>query len=287
MEYSPASCQIITDLLAARTGQHLGESRQWRLSSALSGVFRKHGLTSVDQLVCLLDAPERHGEYGDLATEVVEALLNNETYFFRDKPTFDQIPSDLLPQLRERRARKRHLSIWCAGCSSGQEVYSLAMAFEDQKELWEGWRVEILGTDISHKAIANAQSGIYGQFEIQRGLGVTQMLDHFTVLPDGWEVSDKLRQYTRFGIHNLLNAPPSRGAFDLILCRNVLLYFDGEKRGIAFDRLSRALAHDGFLMLGNGETIAASSATFAPSPNRASIFELSTRRRKAASFVRT
>jgi len=276
IEYSQASYQIIVDLLAARTGQHLGESRQWRLGSALSGLFRKHGISSLDQLACLLDAPEAHADHGDLATEVVEALLNNETYFFRDKPTFDQIPSCILPELRKRRAHKRHLSIWSAGCSSGQEVYSLAMLFADQKELWDGWSVDILGTDISHKAISAAKTGVYGQFEIQRGLGVTQMLTHFETSSEGWEVGGALRKYTRFGIHNLLSEPPGRSAFDLILCRNVLLYFDSEKRSLAFDRLSTALAHDGFLMLGNGETV---------SPKRASLFELSPTSRKTASFA--
>ena len=273
MEYTQASYQIIVDLLASRTGQHLSESRQWRLTSALSGVFRQHGLSSLDQLACLLDEPEKHAEHGDLATQVVEALLNNETYFFRDKPTFDQIPQDILPQLRERRAHKRHLSIWCAGCSSGQEVYSLAMLFEEQKELWDGWSVDILGTDISHGAIANAKAGVYGQFEVQRGLGVAQMLAHFETSPNGWKVSESLRKYTRFGIQNLLNAPPGRSAFDLILCRNVLLYFDAEKRAQAFSRLAQGLARDGFLMLGNGETVSASHKAFAPSPGKASIFE--------------
>ncbi len=282
MEYSQASYQIIVDLLAARTGQHLSESRQWRLGSALAGVFRKHGLISLDQLACLLDAPEKYAEHGDLATEVVEALLNNETYFFRDKPTFDQIPTDILPHLRDRRANKRHLSIWCAGCSSGQEVYSLAMLFEEQKERWDGWSVEILGTDISHKAISTAKAGVYGQFEVQRGLSVTQMLNHFEDSPGGWKVSEKLRKYTKFGIHNLLNEPPCRSTFDLILCRNVLLYFDAANRGLAFDRLKRGLARDGFLMLGNGETVTASGASFSPSPNRASVFELAPKTLHAA-----
>ena len=276
MEYTQASFQIIVDLLASRTGQHLSASRQWRLTSALSGVFRKHGLNSLDQLACLLDAPDEYSDHGDLATEVVEALLNNETYFFRDKPTFDQIPQDILPKLRERRAHKRQLSIWCAGCSSGQEVYSIAMLFEEQKELWQGWSVDILGTDISHSAIARAKAGVYGQFEVQRGLGVGQMLDHFATSPDGWRVSESLRKYTRFGIHNLLNAPPGRSAFDLILCRNVLLYFDTEKRSLAFQRLSQGMARDGFLMLGNGETVSASHGAFTPSSSRASVFEPAT-----------
>ncbi|UAB77968.1 protein-glutamate O-methyltransferase CheR [Erythrobacter sp. SCSIO 43205] len=280
MEHSEASYQIIVDLLFERTGQHLAKSRQWRLGSALSEIFRKHGIKNLDQLVCLLDAPQSHAKHGDLATEVVEALLNNETYFFRDKPTFDQIPQFVLPQLRERRAHTRHLSIWCAGCSTGQEVYSLAMLFEEQKELWEGWTINLLGTDISHGAIKTAKAGIYGQFEIQRGLGVGQMLAHFTNTSGGWQVSEKLRQNTRFGIHNLLNQPPGRSTFDLILCRNVLLYFGAGNRKLALQRLAKALARDGFLMLGNGETASVSGAGFALSPERASIFEINPQKRE-------
>ena len=190
MEVSQASHQIIVDLLAARTGQQLTESRKWRVPTALAGVFREHGISNIDQLVCLLDIPRRRSTDHDLATEVVEALLNNETYFFRDKPTFDQVPEDILPELAARRADQKRLSIWCAGCSTGQEVHSIAMLFEDQKERWEGWTIDILGTDVSHKAIRTARTGLYSQFEVQRGLGVAQMLRHFEETPEGWQILD-------------------------------------------------------------------------------------------------
>lgn len=275
MEFSEASYQIIAELLAAHTGQQLTDNRKWRLNSALSGVFREHGISNIDQLVCLLDAPPDPSQSGDLANEVVEALLNNETYFFRDKPTFDQIPQEILPILRERRERLRRLSIWCAGCSTGQEAHSLAMLFDEQKELWAGWTIEILGTDISNKAIRTARSGLYSQFEVQRGLGVTEMLCHFEEASDGWQLRDNVKRFSRFEQHNLLTPPPRRGKFDLILCRNVLLYFDAGTRSLIFDRLAGALASDGFLMLGAGETASARTNVFAPSGKRASIFELS------------
>ncbi|WP_298336715.1 protein-glutamate O-methyltransferase CheR [uncultured Erythrobacter sp.] len=274
MEFSEASYQIIAELLAARTGQQLTDNRKWRLTSALSGVFREHGISNIDQLVCLLDASSDPSQPGNLANEVVEALLNNETYFFRDKPTFDQIPQEILPILRERRARLRRLSIWCAGCSTGQEAHSLAMLFDEQKDLWAGWSIEILGTDISKKAIRTAKNGLYSQFEVQRGLGVTEMLCHFDEAPDGWQLRDNVKRFSRFEQHNLLTPPPRRGKFDLILCRNVLLYFDAETRSLIFNRLASALAGDGYLMLGAGETASARTSAFAPSGKRASIFEL-------------
>lgn len=274
MEASQASHQIIADLLASRTGQHLTESRRWRVGTALSGVFRQHGISNVDQLVCLLDVPRRRTTDHDLTTEVVEALLNNETYFFRDKPTFDQIPDQILPELAKRRAHQRRLSIWCAGCSTGQEVHSLAMIFEDQKERWEGWTIDILGTDVSHRVVRTARTGLYSQFEVQRGLGVAQMLRHFEETPEGWQIRDHVRHITRFQQHNVLSEPPARQRFDLILCRNVLLYFDRDTRELAFNRLSTALETDGFLMLGAGETVVGQTRKFAPSSDLMSLYEL-------------
>jgi chemotaxis protein methyltransferase CheR len=270
MEASEASHQIIADLLEARTGQHLTESRRWRVNSALAGIFRQHGISNVDQLVCLLADPAS----GDLAQEVVEALLNNETYFFRDKPTFDQLPGEILPELAARRRDVRRLSIWSAGCSTGQEVYSLAMLFAEQAERWQGWTIDIVGTDVSHRAVHTARGGIYSQFEVQRGLGVTQMLRHFDETPNGWQVRGDVRQMVRFAQANLLTAPhPARLPFDLVLCRNVLLYFDRQVRHEAFERLSRAVLPDGFLMLGAGETVVGQTDRFTPTQRRASFFE--------------
>ncbi|MBA3862452.1 MAG: protein-glutamate O-methyltransferase [Alphaproteobacteria bacterium HGW-Alphaproteobacteria-9] len=273
MEVSEASHQIIADLLAARTGQHLTESRRWRVNSALAGIFREHGISNVDQLVCLLAAPRTGPESPDLSQNVVEALLNNETYFFRDKPTFDQLPAEILPELAERRRDCRRLSIWSAGCSTGQEAYSMAMLFVDQKDRWEGWNIDIFGTDVSHRAVSAARSGLYSQFEVQRGLGVTQMLRHFDETPRGWQIGEEARRMVRFRQHNVLGPHPGRMPFDLVLCRNVLLYFDRETRGEAFARLADAVAPDGFLMLGAGETVIGQTDRFMPSARRASFFE--------------
>ena len=273
MEASEASHQIIAELLAARTGQHLTESRRWRVNSALGGIFREHGISNVDQLVCLLAAPPRGPERPDLSQEVVEALLNNETYFYRDKPTFDQLPAEILPELARRRQSSKRLSIWSAGCSTGQEVYSLGMLFADQAEQWRGWTIDILGTDVSHRAINAARSGLYSQFEVQRGLGVTQMLRHFDETPSGWHIREDARRIVRFRQHNILGPHPGRVPFDLVLCRNVLLYFDRDTRSEAFARLASAVLPDGFLMLGAGETVIGQTDRFIPAAKRASFFE--------------
>ena len=265
---SSASFQVIADLLAEHTGQQLTECRKWRVSTALSRVFRERGISNVDQLACMLAGPPDP----DLARDVVEALLNNETYFFRDKPTFDQIPAVILPQLAKKRALKKRLQIWSAGCSTGQEVHSLAIQFAENQELWDGWAIDILGTDISSQAIATARSGHYSQFEVQRGLSVRQMLDHFDETSSGWQMRAGARSIVRFQKHNVLDSPPCKQPFDLVLCRNVLLYFSPSTRAKAFQQLHRAVAPDGYLMLGAGETVVGQTNRFAPYPGLASLY---------------
>lgn len=273
MDAHHASLLIIADLLEQQTGQTLSESRRWRVSTALSGVFREHGLENVDQLVCLMESQKTRGERSALQRQIVEALLNNETYFFRDKQTFDQLPERVLPDLARKRAKQRRLSIWCAGCSTGQEVHSVAMLFADNPDRWNGWTIDILGTDISERAIKTARSGLYTQFEVQRGLGVIEMLRHFDETPKGWQIKDETRKWARFERHNILSDPPALGPFDLVMCRNVLLYFDEQTRAKAFSRLARALCADGYLMLGAGETVVGQTADFAPCSDLVSLYQ--------------
>lgn len=260
MALTDASHRIVAELLQSRTGQELTESRLWRVPSALAGVFRERGISNVDQLVCLLDNPGEH----DLANEVVEALLNNETYFFRDHAYFSTLAHQVLPELARARVATRRLSIWSAGCSTGQEVLSLAMMLAEQPARWAGWQIDILGTDISNKAIATARKGLYTQFEIQRGISVAQMLTFFSETRGGWQANDKIRSMTRFHQQNILDPVPAPARFDLILCRNVLLYFDLPTRQRVFDRLSDGLAPDGWLMLGAGETVVGQTGHFVP-----------------------
>ncbi len=274
MEVTPASFQIIADLLEERTGQHLTQSRRWRVGTALASVFREHGISNIDQLVCLLDSAPRHPRKPDLSERVVEALLNNETYFFRDKPTFDQIPEKILPEIASRRADTKRISIWCAGCSTGQEVHSIAMIFAEAAERWKGWDISILGTDISNRAINHARKGLYSQFEVQRGLGIAQMLRHFEETDKGWQLRKDTLAMSRFQRHNILSEPPGRRGFDLVLCRNVLLYFDQPNRARAFAQLADAIADDGFMMLGAGETVVGQTRSFAPVASRTSIYQV-------------
>tara|TARA_B100001179_G_scaffold230876_1_gene219450 strand:+ start:760 stop:1635 length:876 start_codon:yes stop_codon:yes gene_type:complete len=268
MALEDASHVIIADLLNSRTGQTLSESRRWRISTALSGLFREFGIENVDQLACLLERPGEH----QLATRVVEALLNNETYFFRDHAYFATLGNTVLPELAKKRASSKRLTIWSAGCSTGQEVLSLAMLFCEQPGRWADWTIELLGTDVSSKAIEQARSGIYSQFEIQRGISVAQMLNFFSETAKGWKVADRVMNMTRFEQRNILDYPPAPGRFDLVLCRNCLLYFDPDTRRTAFDRLANGIAPDGFLMLGAGETVVGQTDKFEPASCGSAIY---------------
>jgi chemotaxis protein methyltransferase CheR len=265
---SDSSSRILAGLLEARTGQQLTMSRRWRIETALSSLLRARGLTSLDELIAILVM----GREPALAGEVVEALLNNETYFFRDRNPFDLLALQALPLLAERRKSTRRLRIWSAGCSTGQEAYSLAMLFAEKPTQWSGWTIDILGSDVSTKTVDRARTGAYTQFEVQRGLGIQQMIRWFEECPDGWRASEALRRTVRFQVHNVLEAPPHPGQFDIILCRNVLLYLNAEKRTQAFDRLSSALAPDGWLMLGAGETVIGQTRKLAADPERRGLY---------------
>ncbi len=263
-----ASNRILAELLEARTGQQLPPSRRWRIGTALSGLYRELGITHLDQLIAMM-AQSRDSV---LAQRVVEALLNNETYFFRDRAVFDQLAQATLPELAKRRADRRHLSIWSAGCSTGQEALSLAMLFCEQESRWAGWTIDIIGTDVSRSVIEVARKGCYSPFEIQRGLGMVQMLQWFEESPDGWCASDRLKRMVRFQTHSILEPLPATSPFDLILCRNLLLYFAGENRARVYNRLAAALAPDGFLMLGAGETVIGHTEQFLPETGMVGIY---------------
>jgi len=251
VEVSDSSGRILASLLEARTGQQLTMSRRWRIETALSSLLRERGIASLDELITILVM----GREPSLSNQVVEALLNNETYFFRDRSPFDLLAAHALPTLATKRAGSRRISIWSAGCSTGQEAYSLAMLFAENAPAWAGWTIDILATDVSTSAIERARGGVYTQFEVQRGLGISQMIRWFEEADAGWRAVETLRKPVRFQVHNLLEQPPHPGAFDIILCRNVMLYLSPEKRGLAFERLASAMAPDGWLMLGAGETV--------------------------------
>ena len=270
MQVSESACRILAGLLEARTGQQLTLSRRWRIETALTAVLRERGIATLDELISLIVM----GRDPALSSRVVEALLNNETYFFRDRNPFDLLAADALPRLAKQRRMTRRIRIWSAGCSTGQEAYSLAMLFADEPDRWAGWTIDILATDVSTSVIDRARCGVYSQFEVQRGLGVRQMLHWFEECDDGWRTAPALRRPVRFKVHNVLDSPPLGGPFDIILCRNVLLYLCREKRQLAFDRLASALVPDGWLMLGAGETVIGQTSRLVADTDRRGLYKL-------------
>lgn len=246
-----SATRILAGLLESRTGQQIAPSRYWRIQTALAPILKAQGIPDLDALVAVLSDPENE----KLLQEALDAMLNNESFFFRDTAMFAALKSDAFPVLRERRAQRKSLRIWCAGTSTGQEAYSVAMLFDSERERWTDWKIEIIGTDISPSVITRARLGRYSQFEIQRGLSVEYMLRYFSQDGDDWVIDPRLRDMVRFQEDNLLKPRSDLGRFDIILCRNVLMYFAAETRHIAYSKLERSLENDGMLMLGAAETV--------------------------------
>ena len=270
MQISDSSSRILAGLLEARTGQQLTLSRRWRIETALSSLLRERGIATLDELITILVM----GKEPSLSQKVVEALLNNETYFFRDRAPFDLLQRHALPELAKMRHKSKRIRIWSAGCSTGQETYSLAMMFAEELQKWLGWTIDILGTDVSSACVDRARAGTYSQFEVQRGLGINQMIKWFEECPDGWRAVEPLRKPLRFQVHNLLEPPPHPGDFDIVLCRNVLLYLNPEKKSVAFERLAASMAPDGWLMLGAGETVIGQTTKLGADINARGLYRL-------------
>ncbi|WP_380874843.1 CheR family methyltransferase [Sphingomonas sp. DBB INV C78] len=262
MELSPVAMRAFAGLLKQRTGQELAASRHWRIETALKPLLKDRDLPSYESLAAGLADPRDV----QLADAVVEALLNHETFFYREQAAFTQLMDGGIEELAASRAGSRKLRIWCAGCSTGQEAYSLAMAFAEAGDRWRDWTIEIIGTDVSAGVVSRAAGGSYTQFEIQRGLPVRQMMRWFVPEGEDWQARPELRRMVRFERHNLLQSAPFTGTVDVILCRNVLLYFAAEERARVFDGLAGAIAPDGLLMLGAGETVLGNTTRFEPHP---------------------
>ena len=269
MEISASSRRILAGILEARTGQQLGSGRRWRVDAALAPILRDGGCDNVEQLVSRIAS----GQAPALAERVIEALLNNETYFYRDRLPFDLLMAGPLKRLEAARSGTRRLSIWSVGCSTGQELYSVAMALAEQSTRWRGWKIDLVGSDISRAAIERARVGAYSQFEVQRGLPVMQMIRWFNEEGGGrWRIGESVRSMVRFEVRSISDRPPLPGKFDIILCRNLLLYFADNMRRLAFTRLADAINPGGSLMLGAGETVIGQTDQFVSDPEARGLY---------------
>jgi chemotaxis protein methyltransferase CheR len=238
----------LRDLLHKRSGLSIGVDKRYLVESRLAVVCRQNGIASLSTLTGLL----RAGAEG-VATAVIEAMTTNETLFFRDTLPFRHVRELMLPHLMKARSTDRTLRIWCAAASSGQEPYSLAMMLDEMASQLKGWKIEILATDISEDILAKARAGIYSQFEVQRGLPIQSLLRHFTQRGERWHLSERIRNMVTFRQHNLVSQQSGSGPvgrFDIIFCRNVMIYFDVPTKSRVLDLLARHIRPDGFLCLG-------------------------------------
>jgi chemotaxis protein methyltransferase CheR len=240
---------FLADFLRRRSGLSISSEKVNLIESRLKPVSSRSGLRSVTELIRRL----RTGDEA-LSVAVTEAMTTNDTSFFRDKTPFDRFRDMMLPAMSTARRNGSHLRIWCCAASSGQEPYSLAMIVDAATQL-SGWRIDIVATDINAEMIERAKEGLYSQFEVMRGLPIQMLARHFQLEAGEWRLSSSIRQRVQFRVFNLMDSFETLGRFDVIFCRNVLIYFDQTTKHDVLGRLADALAPDGYLVLGSAETV--------------------------------
>lgn len=267
---SPSEFTFISEFLKRRSGLVLTPDKEYLLESRLRPLLRARGLKDFKELIAALS-----GKDEALMRHVTEAMTTNETSFFRDTKPFQLFREVVLPRMLASRAPVKRLRIWSAACSTGQEPYTLVMVLNEERARLSGWSWEIIATDISTDALAKAQAGVYTQFEVQRGLPTPMLLKYFDKAGDNWQIKPEWRSNIRFRNMNLLEDVRFLGQFDIIFCRNVLIYFDAATKGVVLDKISQRLAPDGFLFLGGAETVMGISNRFEPVVGQRGLYGLS------------
>jgi chemotaxis protein methyltransferase CheR len=265
---TPQDYDYLRKLLKARSGLVLAADKHYLVESRLLPIARKVGLPNLTGLVAMLRGPDSE----PLIVNVVEAMTTNESFFFRDKLPFEQFRNAIIPALMAARGASRRIRIWCAAAATGQEPYSLAIALKEMGKELRGWHFDILATDISTEVLEKARSGIYSQFEVQRGLPALMLIKYFSQVGETWQIAPELRAMVKFRPLNLLNDFAHLGRFDLVLCRNVLIYFDQPTKIGVLERIADVLERDGFLMLGGAETVVGLTDRFRPIPERRGVY---------------
>jgi chemotaxis protein methyltransferase CheR len=266
---TPEDYDYLRKLLKARSGLVLSEEKHYLVESRLLPVARRNGLFNLTGLVSRL----RGRSAEPLIVEVVEAMTTNESFFFRDKMPFEQFRDALMPALLTSRTASRRIRIWCAAAATGQEPYSLAIALKEMGKDLRGWKIEIIATDLSTEVLEKARSGIYSQFEVQRGLPALMLIKYFSQIGESWQISPEIRGMVKFMPLNLLNDFAHLGRFDLVLCRNVLIYFDQATKINVLERIASVTERDGFLVLGGAETVVGLTDRFKPIPGKRGVYE--------------
>ena len=246
-----ADFDLYKDLLYERSGLDITPDKSYLIDSRLTPIAKKWGHHSLDAMSVSLRAfPDP-----ELVKEIVDAMTTNETSFYRDIRPFENFENIVLPFLIDNMKRGKTLRIWCAACSTGQEPYSLAMILKEKKAQLKNRRIEIVATDISDRVLDIARQGIYSQFEVQRGLPITKLVANFKQVEDKWHINDDIKSMVTYRNFNLLDSMASLGKFDVVFCRNVLIYFDTETKAKVLDGISKQMEKDAYLFLGGAETV--------------------------------
>jgi chemotaxis protein methyltransferase CheR len=263
----PDDFETVRQLAHARSGVVVDPARTYQIETRLNPVARREGFESLDDMVQAI----RTHRNDRLMWAVAEALSPSETSFFRDQAPFEAFRDEMLPALAAAR-QGQPIRVWSVACSTGQEPYSLAMIVDDERSKLAGARIDLFGSDISERSMERAQSGLYNQFEVQRGLPIRLLVRHFEKTEDMWTLSPRIRQMVRWRRINLLADLRPLGQFDVIFCRNVVSTFDAPTRRRVLEQLARALPDDGWLVLGMDETVSGATEALRPAPGRRGVY---------------
>lgn len=255
-----ADFEFLASILKQRSGLVLSPEKAYLLESRIMPVARKFGFTGLPELIASVrkECPE------DLLRDITEAMTNNESLFFRDVKPFNQFRNLVIPQLAEARSSTKKFRIWSAAASSGQEPYSIAIILSEMESVLAGWDLEIVATDISVEMLNRARSGLYTQFEVQRGLPIAMLVKYFRQVGEKWRLEANVRSMVKFREFNLLDDPAPLGTFDIVFCRNVLIYFDQQTKSEILARIAKSMPKDGVLYLGGAETVLGITENFVP-----------------------
>lgn len=260
-----------------RSGLVLDAEQAYLIETRLSPIARREGLASVSELATA--ARLRRDER--LIWQITDALLTSETTFFRDRTPFHNLRDRIIPEMLRARAGEK-IRIWCAASSTGQEPFSIAMMIDEMRAEGRGGDVEIVATDISERVLEKARAGLYSQFEVQRGLPIAMLLRHFEKAGEFWRIADRIRAMIRFQRFNLLDDPKPLGRFDIVVCRNVLHYFDPATKQATLEKISAQMNDGGVLLVGAGESAGTVTDAFATSAHGAGFYARNTGARAAA-----
>jgi chemotaxis protein methyltransferase CheR len=274
---TPPDYEYLRKLLKDHSGLDLSADKQYLIESRLLPLSRKCGVPGIGELVQKMKAGS-----SSIIAQVVEAMTTNETFFFRDKVPFEHFRDTIIPEVLKARANRKSVRIWCAAGSTGQEPYSLAMSLKEMGAALAGWRIEIIATDLSTEVLEKSKSGVYSQFEVQRGLPIQLLVKYFKQNGEFWQIGPELRAMVQHRQLNLLHDFSQLGVFDVIFCRNVLIYFDQDTKINIFGRLAKAMEGDGFLVLGAAETVVGLTDVFKPFPDKRGLYRPSGARAASA-----